>query len=726
MISSLKKQILPVVLLVLLFIPAGSAFADVSQAEYYAKRAKLLSYILRNKLTTLHYSHKKMDDQLSRDAFGLYLKQLDSQKRFLLADDVEQLRAYSTRIDDEMTVGRIQLPMVGAALLKKRGEEVREIVRAIIADTFDLAGSEELETDVDKLEYCKTKAELRERWRKILKYQLLLRYLNMLEDEGLPIAAPGYTGEPAEQRDPETKSFEELWQQARQKILKSYENFFARMLKENEEDHYDRYLNSIARAYDPHTNYLPPTKKEDFDIHMSGSLEGIGALLREEDGYIKVVRIIPGSAAFRQGQLQAEDIILQVAEADSEPVDITDSRIRDAVALIRGKKGTEVRLLVKKPDSTRITIPIIRDVVQIEETFVKTTLLEDGPGGQRYGYIKIPSFYRDFNGRKKGGSVRNVTDDLRRELEQLAGRRTDGLILDLRNNGGGALEDAVSVAGLFIKSGPVVQIKDSDGDITVLADEDGRLDYSGPIVVLVSKFSASASEILAGALQDYNRAIIVGSDHTHGKGTVQTMIDLNYNLPFFNMGKYRPLGALKVTTQKFYRVSGDSTQFRGVTPDIILPDRMQHLKSGEQYNDFSLPWDTVAPTAYRQWPNQVADISLLRERSRSRVDGIQTFADITATDRAAAVKSKKTLQSLKVDDILQQFAKERQQQKKLAGADFSHRDTVDGEGGGDQSLTPAELESRWQQEVNSDPYVKEAVSILYDMQQGKQLSKLQP
>jgi carboxyl-terminal processing protease len=718
MSPSLKKKIFPVVLLVLLFISAGSVFGDVSQAEYYVKRAKLLSYILRNKLTTLHYSHKKMDDQLSRDAFGLYLKQLDSQKRFLLADDVEQLRAYSTRIDDEIITGRIELPMVGAVLLKKRGEEVREIVRAIIADTIDLTGNEQLETDVDKLEYCKNKAELRVRWRKILKYQLLLRYLNMMEDEGLPIVAPGRNDEP------ETESSEELWQQARQKILKSYETFFARMLKENEEDHYDRYFNSVTRAYDPHTNYLPPTKKEDFDIHMSGSLEGIGALLREEDGYIKVVRIIPGSAAFRQGQLQAEDIILQVAEADNEPVDITDSRIRDAVALIRGKKGTEVRLLVKKPDSTRITIPIIRDVVQIEETFVKTTLLEDGPGGQRYGYIKIPSFYRDFNGRKNGGSGRNVTDDLRRELEQLAGRRTDGLILDLRNNGGGALEDAVSVAGLFIESGPVVQIKDSSGDITVLADKDGRVNYSGPIVVLASKFSASASEILAGALQDYNRAIIVGSDHTHGKGTVQTMIDLNYNLPFFNMGKYRPLGALKVTTQKFYRVSGDSTQFRGVTPDIILPDRMQHLKSGEQYNDFSLPWDTVAPTAYRQWPNQVADISLLRKRSRGRVDENQAFADIIAADKAAEAKGKKTLQSLKVDDILQQFAKERQQQKKLAGANFGHRDTVDGEDEGDKSLTPAELESRWQQEVNSDPYVKEAVSILYDMQQGEKLSKL--
>jgi len=432
-----------------------------------------------------------------------------------------------------------------------------------------------------------------------------------------------------------------------------------------------------------------------------------------------VVRIIPGSAAFRQGQLQAEDIILEVAEADSEPVDITDTRIRDAVALIRGKKGTEVRLLVKKPDGTRKTISIIRDVVQIEETFVKTMFLENGHTDNRYGYIKVPSFYRDFNGKNNGGSGRNVTDDLRQELRKLAARHADGLIIDLRNNGGGALEDAVSVAGLFISSGPVVQIKDSDGDIKILADEDDRTDYDGPLVVLVSKFSASASEIMAGALQDYQRAVIVGSDHTHGKGTVQTMIDLNYNLPFFNMSRYQPLGALKVTTQKFYRVSGDSTQFRGVTPDIVLPDTLGHLKSGEQYNDFSLPWDTVAPTNYHPWVGQGVDMALLREKSKQRVEHNQAFIDIAAADRSAAEKSKKTLQSLMVDDILAQFAEERQQQKKMAATGFIHDNSVDDEEFGSRNLTPAELEAQWRSEVESDPYVKEAVSILADMTQGK-------
>jgi len=719
MLSLLKKHIILIVLLVVISTPCVSAQPTAGQADYYAKRAKLLSYVIRNKLTKLHFSHKEMDDNLSKNAFGLYLKQLDSQKRFLLAEDVAQLRTYADRIDDEMITGIIHLPLIGAAILKKRAEEVREIVRAILEGPFEMTRSEQLETDAEKLEYCATIAELRDRWRKILKYQLLGRYLGMLEDKGLPLAAPDTKSLPVELNGAETGPTGNIWQQAKEKVLKSYENFFARMLKETEEDHYDRYFNSIARTYDPHTNYLPPTKKEDFDIHMSGSLEGIGALLREEDGYIKVVRIIPGSAAFRQGQLQAEDIILEVAEADSEPVDITDTRIRDAVALIRGKKGTEVRLLVKQPDGTRKIISIIRDVVQIEETFVKTTFLENGRPHSSYGYIKVPSFYRDFNGKENGGSGRNVTDDLRQELQKLAEHQTDGLIIDLRNNGGGALEDAVSVAGLFISSGPVVQIKDSDGDIKILADEDGRTDYDGPLVVLVSKFSASASEILAGALQDYQRAVIVGSDHTHGKGTVQTMVDLNYNLPFFNMSRYQPLGALKVTTQKFYRVSGDSTQFRGVTPDIILPDTLRHLKSGEQYNDFSLPWDTVAPTSYHPWVGQGVDMALLREKSKQRVEHNQAFIDIAAADRSAAEKSKKTLQSLMVDDILAQFAEERQQQKKMAATGFIHDSSVDDEEFGSRNLTPAEFEAQWRSEVESDPYVKEAVSILADMTQGK-------
>jgi len=319
--------------------------------------------------------------------------------------------------------------------------------------------------------------------------------------------------------------------------------------------------------------------------------------LREEDGYIKVVSIIPGSASARQGKLEAEDSILEVAQKDGDPVEITDMRLRDAVRLIRGPKGTEVRLTVKKPDGVKVVISLIRDVVQIEETFVKSVLL-DAPAGGKIGYIMIPSFYRDFEGTKNGNKARNCTEDTRKAIEDLKKTGINGLILDLRNNGGGSLVDAVDTAGLFIKSGPIVQVKNSSGAQRILNDEDSEIVYDGPLVVLVNQFSASASEIVAAALQDYGRAVIIGGRHTHGKGTVQTLVDMNENIPTLHLRSYDDLGALKVTIQKFYRVTGGSTQYKGVESDIVLPSLFQYLKSGEQYIDYSLPWDQVDPVPF--------------------------------------------------------------------------------------------------------------------------------
>lgn len=629
------------------------------------------------------------------------------------------MRMYSSVIDDEFRSGIIQLPIVGAGILKKRIELVQGMVGDLIAKGFDFSKKESIETDADKLEYCKNEEDLRERWRKILKFQVLSRYLDALEDKAQTAKTSDQNQNlPVAPDTREEKIADDLRREASDKVLKSFEDFFTRLLNEDRDDHYDRYFNAVAQAFDPHTNYLPPTKKEDFDIHMRGSLEGIGALLREEGGYIKIVRVIPGSAADRQGQLQAEDIILKVAEGDGEPVDITDTRIRDAVALIRGKKGTEVRLTVKKPDGSRIIIPIIRDIVQIEETFVKATIIKDEKRSKNYGYIKIPSFYRDFNRSMFSGPGRNVTDDMRQELKNLSTQKTDGLILDLRNNGGGALEDAVNVAGLFIKTGPIVQVKDSDGDIEVLADKDAAIGYDGPIVVLVSKFSASASEILAAALQDYGRAVVIGGEHTHGKGTVQTMIDLNNHIPFRNMEKFKPLGALKITTQKFYRISGGSTQYRGVSPDIVLPDLMQYMKSGEQYYDFSLPWDTVAPTSYSKWTKQTANLALLKSRSSQRVHDNQDFIEIAEEAEMAKERSEKTLRSLNIDEVRNDLEAERLRLKEKGergGNNFHVSDFSD------DFSNPMEgkNEKEWAEKISGDPYVKEATFVLYDMVDAK-------
>ncbi|HBT83561.1 MAG TPA: tail-specific protease, partial [Desulfuromonas sp.] len=692
------------------FIFGGSAFGTAEtadgSAEYQANRAKLISYTLREELTRRHFSHKPLDNTLSMTAFDLYLKQLDGQKRFLLQADIARLRQYAIHIDEELNRGVIELPAVAAGILAERVLKVRDLVQSQIAAPVDFRLPEEIETDPEKLDFCADEAALRERWRKIIKFQLLSRLLN-LQEEQQEEAKDGKTAP--------KKSEAELLAEARSKIAKNYEQFFARMLEETRQDHFDRYFDAVSRAFDPHTNYLPPTQREDFDISMRGSLEGIGATLREEDGYIKVIQIIPGSAAWRQGRLKAEDTILKVAEGAGEPTDVTDMRLRDAVSLIRGKKGTEVRLTVKKADGTIAIIPIIRDVVQIEETFVKSIVVNDDKSGRNFGYIRIPSFYRDF----QGGSGRNATDDTRRELEKLAGQQISGLIVDLRDNGGGALTDAVAIAGLFISKGPIVQVVASDGKSQVLEDEDPAVNYAGPLVVLVNQFSASASEILAAALQDYRRAIVIGGAHTHGKGTVQAMLDLDRAVPFRNMDQYKPLGALKMTIQKFYRVSGGSTQSKGVIPDIVLPDRLQHLKTGEQYIDNALPWDTIAATPISPWPNPLPETSWLANRSRERISKDAGWAELTKDVARAKERSDKTQRSLNIDKARRERAEERKLDD--SAENTMHGDFGDGMGKTKDKPALSEEEKRLElvEKIRKDPVDREAMAVLGDLLSGK-------
>ena len=603
-------------------------------------RARLLTYVLRRQIEN-HFSGKPIDDQLSRAAFDLYIKQMDYQKRLFLSAEIDQLRMFADQIDDEIQSGRMVLAPLAFRLLDSGIARAEKLLEKILAGPFDFDIAESYQTDPDKLAFCETEEELLERWRLDLKYRTLNRYLNLLDDAGI--------------EDPlkiSPAQHQEMEREAREKVSKQYHQYFERLRKETIKDHYDRYLNAFARSFDPHTTYMPPQSKEDFDITMRGSLEGIGATLREEDGYIKVVKVIPGSAADRQGQLQADDVILAVAQGDGEPVDITDMRLRDAVALIRGEKGTEVRLSVRRPGLKIFVIPIVRDVVIIEESFVKSALIENPETGRVYGYIKIPSFYRDFESTRNGGEGRNSTDDVKKALRSFNDDRMIGLILDLRNNGGGALTDAVGIAGLFLGEGPIVQVRKGDGGSKVLRNYSKDIFYTGPLVVLVNRFSASASEIVAGALQDYGRAVIVGSEHTHGKGTVQVIMDLDDSLTLRNMRQYMPLGALKMTTQKFYRVSGDSTQYRGVVPDIVLPDSGQYNEYGERYLDHSLPWDRIEGVEHKDWP--VFDREALVAKSRERVASDEDFREIQHVADTMKERIRNTRQSLRLEDVVRE------------------------------------------------------------------------
>ncbi len=679
------------------FAAPSSANSDAPQ-EIDSSRNKLIGYMLGKQLPVMHFSDKEMDDDLAFAAFYLYIKQLDFQKRFLLQEDVNKLSVIAPAIDNNLLKGMIILPDLGYEFLARRIAEVEKMTGELLAAGFDYNREESYETDPDKLKYAVTLKDLQERWRKILKGQIISRYLDLVEDQ---------------KEEKEKKKDKELWAEAEEKVGKRNKNFFHRMHQETLQDHYDRYFNAITRAFDPHTNYMPPANKEDFDIHMRGSLEGIGALLREEDGYIKVVNIIPGSASARQGRLHAEDIILEVAQGDEDPVEITDMRLRDAVRLIRGPKGSEVRLTVKKPDGSKVIIPIIRDVVQIEETFVKSTLLE-GPEGKKIGYLMIPSFYRDFEKTRNGSDARNSTDDTRKAVEELKKEGVSALILDLRNNGGGSLMDAVDTAGLFLEVGPVVQVKNSYGSKRVLSDEDPVIAWEGPLLVLVNQFSASASEIVAAALQDYGRAVVVGGAHTHGKGTVQTLIDMNDNIPLLHLKKYEDLGALKVTIQKFYRVNGGSTQYKGVEPDIVLPSLFQHLESGEQYLDNSLPWDQVEPVPFTRYGTTPVDLEALRVKSSQRLakdEGLQVIADEA---EKASERSKKTAMSLKLSEMKAQREEARAARDKI-GAHYRRFRAEQGTDRGEEPGPGPEEEQdkeKWKEEIKEDPYVNESIRIL--------------
>lgn len=698
----LKRLFLIIGLVILAVIPHNAGgFQDIGSPE--ENRARLIAYLIRQELASHHFILKEIDDAFSRDAFGLFLKQLDPQKRFLLQDDVKRLSELRLSIDDELKGGAIQLAPMGEEILLRRIGMVRDMIRSLLSQDFDFSASEQIETDPKKLDFCSSEDELRERWRKALKSQVLNRYLTMMDDEAKDAGKEAGGPKPAAKPKPSQK-------EAREKLLKSYDKIFSKTLHEKSAEGYNRFFDAVAKTFDPHTDYMPPANKEDFDISMRGSLEGIGATLKDDEGFIKVVSIVPGSPAYRQGQLQVDDIILKVGERDQEPADITDMELSDAVKLIRGKKGTEVRLTIRKTDGTQLVIPIVRDVIKLEDASVKGTIIHDDKSGKDFGYIKVPSFYRDFEGARKNGSARNVTSDISVEIKKLGAAGISGLVLDLRNNGGGALTDAVNTTGLFIKTGPVVQVKSSGGRVTQLSDDDPSVLYGGPLVVLVNRISASASEILAAALQDYGRAVIIGGDRTFGKGTVQTMIDLDARIPFTVAEKYRPIGTLRLTTQKFYRISGGSTQNRGVAADIVVPDRFRAFKGEEEELDFAMPWDSIGQASFERWDGQRLDIPSLRAKSAARVAANSEFAKISKVTQLIVERQNRTLQSLQIDEV-------RKEREEMKAEDSTGTSLHGGQANKKraEARTQEERTELWQKEVREDIYIREGINVLQDM-----------
>ena len=580
-IRFVKLSILAITLISLSLI----VFANRSESDEL--RRDLLVKVISFALDNGHYDPGDMNDEFSEEAFDSYIKMLDYGKRFLIQEDIEELSKYRTEVDDAMVNVDFEFFDLSVDILERRIEQTQGMYRDILSKPFDFNQKETYEGDSEKRDFAKDLADLKEVWRVSLKYEALTRIYDRQKAQK----------EAAEKNENDTIStFAELEQETREKLLKRYDDWFHRMEKLDEDDRLAIYVNSIMAVFDPHTQYFPPREKENFDIRFSGQLEGIGAQLTQKNAYVEVNRIIPGSPSWKQGDLEVGDFILKVAQDGEEPVDIVDMRLDDAVQLIRGKKGTKVTLSVKKLDGTLMDITLVRDVVVLEETYAKSAVINDENSAKNYGYIKLPSFYVDFtqiNGK-------NCYDDVQAEIAKLKEENIDGLVFDLRDNGGGSLEDVVNIAGLFIEEGPIVQARGKRGQKRVLSDTDPSVQYDGPLVVMVNTISASASEIFAAAMQDYNRAIIVGGDHTYGKGTVQNFTELDRMIPKKPVDM-KDLGSLKMTVQKFYRINGDATQQKGVTPDIIFPDYYNYMEFGEKELDYAMPWDEISALEWSAW-----------------------------------------------------------------------------------------------------------------------------
>jgi len=707
------------ILIPLLILGALAAFfsfrysGDDNAASNSDERRKLVLETVMKAIDQGHFSPRTVDDSFSNRIYTKILNQLDYDKKLFTQQDMAQLRPYQYQLDDEIKSESFEFYDKLSAIFKERVDKAEGYYKEILKTPFTFNTDENIEVDGDKIDYAANEDALKDRWRKFLKYRTLAKYVDLKKDQEKKKANKDSV-------NAKFKTDAELEADARVSVRKNQENYFKRLHKLSDDDRFAMYINSITGSEDPHTDYFPPKEKQQFDEMMSGTFFGIGASLQNEDGKIKVASIIPGSPCWKQGDLKAGDEIQKVAQGAAEPVDIQGLETEDAVKLIRGKKGSEVRLTVKKVNGAIQVIPIVRGEVQIEETFAKSALIESKGGP--IGYIYLPEFYADFQ--HTGG--RRCANDVAIEVMKLKNAGVKGIILDLRYNSGGSLQDVVDMAGLFIDKGPIVQVKASNQAPMALSDGQPGLLYDGPMAVMVNEGSASASEIMAAALQDYKRAIIVGAP-TYGKGTVQQLKSLDDYISWSdriagNTGGgsgTAPLGSIKLTIQKFYRVNGGSTQLRGVTPDIALPDPYEYIQEGERRDKSALKWDEIPAADYAPVSSAV-NVPMLAEASRKRVGANATFQLIEENAKRVKKQEDDNVYSLnetafrKEQEETNATAKKMEElQKKYTPLAFSNPK---------EDLQRINMDSvsikkntDWINNLKKDIYIAETVNIINDM-----------
>ncbi|EIA09645.1 carboxy terminal-processing peptidase [Flavobacterium frigoris] len=728
-IISFMKRNYKILLAIVVLSVTLFAFKMKSGVDSNPDKDKLLLELLTFVIEKGHYDPATIDDTFSKGIYKDYIQALDPSKRFFLQSDIDEFSKFETELDDQLLNKDLTFFSLTYDRLMKRMEESKKIYKGILDTPFDYTVDESFNTDYEKAPYSKNVSELTERWRK----QIKLSTLSSLTDRLKIQENKGNVDKDSLSHDSKTenvidnklekiklqeeadnskpKTFVELEKETRDNAKKSLDEYFGFMNDLDRDDWFSVYINSITARFDPHTNYFAPEEKERFDVSMSGKLEGIGARLQKKNDFTEISELISGGPAWRGKQLEAGDLVMKVAQGNGQAVDVVGMRLDDVVKKIKGPKGSEVRLTVKKVDGTIKIISIIRDIVEIEETYAKSSVVNKN--GLKYGVIYLPKFYIDFENR----DGRDAGKDIALEVERLKKAGVNGIVLDVRDDGGGSLSTVVDIAGLFIEQGPIVQIKSAGRKKEVLFDRDKKIEWDGPLVIMVNSFSASASEILAAAIQDYKRGIIVGSKQTYGKGSVQNVIDLNQFVRSSDVGD---LGALKTTTQKFYRINGGSTQLEGVSSDIVMPDRYAYLKMGERDIDNAMPWDKIEPAEYTVW-DKTTNFNKAIVNSKKRIEQNPQFKLIEENAKWIDSRSEDNTYSLNMEkfklaqNAIEETAKKYKPISKYKNAlQFASLPYEVLETTKDSILK--EKRDRWHESLSKDVYVEEALNVLDDLQ----------
>ena len=665
------------------------------------EKDKILVYVLKNILTRGHFLVKDMNDDFSEQVYKSFIDGLDPNKRYFTQKDLKEFSKFKYEIDNQLLQDDVSFYTLVYGNFTKKIKNARSYYGELLAQPFNFKKNETIDIDYDKVSFAKNENELIDYWRKQLKLNALSRIQDKLDKQEANLK---------KDKKFKKKSFKDLEIEARAEILKNMDELYLRIEELEHEDWFSTFLNSVVGAFDPHTTYMAPRIKERFDQDMSGKLEGIGARLLKKGIYTEIFELVSGGPAWKQGDLEAGDIILEVAQGDKEPLDIVGMRLDDAIKFIKGKKGTEVRLTVKKKlDGSTKVISITRDVVELEETFVKSTIVEKD--GKKYGLIDLPRFYIDFS----DSNSRDSAKDMEKEIARLKSENVSGLLIDLRNNGGGSLKTAIEIAGLFITKGPIVQVKYRGQEPVVKNDVDPKMQWDGSVVVLVNELSASASEIFAAAMQDYGRAVIIGGNQTYGKGTVQSVIPINNFYPKYE----KDLGAIKMTIQKFYRVNGGSTQIEGVYSDIAMPDRYSYMKFGERDLDGALIWDKVPQANYTK-TNSYENFSDVVNNSKERIASDTKFKLINEYAKWLKENQEDTSYSLNFKDFSKESKLLENASKKYTDA-FKYRSNLSFKSPKYEfSLIKKDSvlggkRDAWHKNLAKDIYVAEALNVLKEL-----------